>query len=104
MENTLTEFEFEKFELNVLAIERTVIEKIASLIGMSFQEDLRELMGKNRYLYVIFMTNHLCSKLYEDYSVLSVMIAAVKESEAESRFKEYYPCKALWQNAPLFQS
>jgi predicted nucleotidyltransferase component of viral defense system len=102
MNDVISEFELEKFELNVLSIERTVIEKLASLIRMSYQEDLRELQTKTRHLYDLYMTYHLVRNFYEDDQALSEMVGLVKDDEAKSRFKDMYPSNNPWNTAPLF--
>ncbi|MBN2285496.1 MAG: nucleotidyl transferase AbiEii/AbiGii toxin family protein [Tissierellales bacterium] len=102
MHDVINEFELGKFELNVLSIERTVVEKLASLIRMSYDVDLKEIQTKTRHLYDLYMTYHLVSAFYEDDDALSEMVAIVKESENESRFKNMYPIDNLWNTAPLF--
>lgn len=102
MHDAVDEFELGKFELNVLTIERTVVEKLASLIRMSFDMDLKEIQTKTRHLYDLYMTYHLVSEFYEDDNALSKMVAIVKVAEAESRFKDMYPIDHPWQTAPLF--
>ncbi len=102
MHDVIAEFELEKFELNVLSIERTVIEKLASLIRMSYQEDLKEFQTKTRHLYDLYMTYSMVSKFYEDEKALSEMVGIVKEAEAKSRFKDMYPSDVQWNTAPLF--
>ena len=102
MQDVIDEFELGRFELNVLTIERTVVEKLASLIRMSFEVDLKEIQIKTRHLYDLYMTYHLVSEFYEDEDALSEMVTIVKAAEAESRFKDMYPIDHLWQTAPLF--
>ncbi|MBN2794146.1 MAG: nucleotidyl transferase AbiEii/AbiGii toxin family protein [Clostridia bacterium] len=102
MQDIIDEFELGKFKLNVLSIDRTVVEKLASLIRMSYDVDLKEIQTKTRHLYDLYMTYHIVSDFYEDDDALSEMVAIVKEAEAESRFKDMYPISNLWQTAPLF--
>lgn len=56
MKDIIDEFGLGKFKLNVLCIERTVVEKLASLIRMSYQNDLKEFHTKTRHLYDLYMT------------------------------------------------
>lgn len=102
MEAVVDEFKLNKFELNVLAIERTVVEKIVSLVRMSYEEGLKELLIKTRHFYDLYMTYPLVEKFYGDSVTFSEMTALVKEAELESRFKDMYPYDAKWKDAPLF--
>lgn len=102
MHDVIDEFQLEQFELNVLSIERTVVEKLASLIRMSYDVDLKEILTKTRHLYDLFMTYHLVSEFYENNDALSEMVAIVKDDDAESRFKDMYPIDNKWHTAPLF--
>lgn len=102
MQEVIVEFGLEMFELNVLSIERTVIEKLVALVRMSYQGDLKELLIKTRHLYDLYMTYQLVQRFYEDDKSLSDMASLVKQAEANSRFKDMYPFDNLWKTAPLF--
>ncbi len=102
MHNVIEEFRLDPFELNVLSIERTVAEKLVSLIRMSYSLDMKELQTKTRHFYDLYMTYHLVRDFYEDNAKFSEMAAIVKQAEAESRFKDLYPLFDPWREAPLF--
>ncbi len=102
MKDVIQEFGLEKFELNVLAIERTVIEKLVSLIRMSYDSEMKELLIKTRHLYDLYMTYPLVKEFYEDNEEFVDMIEIVKSAEHDSRFREMYPLENKWQEAPLF--
>lgn len=102
MLDIIEEFGLIQFELNVLSIERTVIEKLVALIRMSYSEDLKELLTKTRHFYDLYMTSHLVRAFYEDDKRLSEIVVIVKLAEAESRFKDMYPISSPWKDAPLF--
>ena len=102
MGDVIMEFGLVKFELNVLSVERTVIEKLVSLIRMSYEENLKELLTKTRHLYDLYMTYHLIHEFYDNDKKLYDMAVIVKQAEAESRFKDMYPLDNRWRTAPLF--
>jgi len=102
MEDVIQEFRLERFELNVLSIERTVIEKLVSLIRMSYETELKEFLTKTRHLYDLYMTFNLVREFYNDDEKLPEMILMVKNAEHDSRFKDMYPLENRWHTAPLF--
>ena len=102
MEDVVDELKLNKFELNVLAIERTVVEKIVSLVRMSYDSGLKELLAKTRHLYDLYMTYPMVKGFYGNSEEFTEMAALVKEAELESRFKDMYPYELKWKDAPLF--
>lgn len=102
MHDVIQEFGLGKFELNVLTIERTVVEKLASLIRMSYATDLKEIIAKTRHLYDLYMTYPIVKGFYNDTEKFIDMVRIVKLAEFDSRFKDMYPVENMWQNAPLF--
>lgn len=99
--NEMKDFGLAPFNLNVLAIKRTVIEKLAALIRMSYEPDSKELLTKTRHLYDLYKTYDLVSDFYDNPQELREMVARVKEAELDSRFKAGYPAQAAWYQAPL---
>lgn len=102
MEYVIQEFRLERFELNVLSIERTVIEKLVSLIRMSYETELKEFLTKTRHLYDLYMTYNMVRDFYNDDEKLREMVLVVKDAEHDSRFKDMYPNEKQWHTAPLF--
>lgn len=102
MQDVLDQYDLFKFDLNVLAIERTVVEKIASLIRMSYESNLSELLSKTRHLYDLYMTYSLVKDFYNNKQKFVEMVIIVKAAELESRFKDKYPVEKSWMEAPLF--
>lgn len=96
-------YELEPFEINVLSIKRTVIDKIVSLVRMSYSTDLSELKSKTRHLYDLHLTYNYVENFYKDSRELTNIIELVMKDEEESRFKEQYPYKECWSNAPIFK-
>jgi predicted nucleotidyltransferase component of viral defense system len=90
MKDVVQEFSLGKFELNVLAIERTVIEKLVSMIRMSYDPDMKELLTKTRHLYDLYMTYPLVKEFYKDNEKFVEMVDIVKLAECDSRFKKMY--------------
>lgn len=89
------------FQLNVLSINRTMIEKLVSLIRMSYEPGLGELLTKTRHFYDIYQTYDLVEKFYSDAEKLTNMVELVKTAEKNSRFKDAYPYEEKWFKAPL---
>lgn len=102
MNDVIQEFDLGKFELNVLLIERTVIEKLVSMIRMSYELDIKELLNKTRHLYDLYMTYPLVKKFYDDSDKFIEMVEIVKTAESDSRFRNMYPIENKWYDAPLF--
>lgn len=102
MNAVIQEFNLGKFELNVLVIERTVIEKLISMIRMSYELEAKELLTKTRHLYDLYITYPLVKAFYDDREKFIEMVEIVKIAESYSRFKDMYPIENKWQDAPLF--
>lgn len=102
MNDVIQEFDLGKFELNVLVIERTVIEELASMIRMSYELEMKELLTKTRHLYDLYITYPLVKGFYDDSEKFIEMVEIVKMAEFDSRFKDMYPIENKWQDAPLF--
>nr|WP_320025746.1 nucleotidyl transferase AbiEii/AbiGii toxin family protein [uncultured Acetobacterium sp.] len=90
-----------RFRLNVLLINRTVIEKLVSLIRMSYEPDLKELLTKTRHLYDLYQTFDLVEAFYENPKEFHEMVELVKKAEVTARFKDTYPYEEKWFKAPL---
>ncbi|KAF0091769.1 MAG: hypothetical protein FD141_1558 [Fusobacteria bacterium] len=103
MQNVLLQYDLIKFNLNVLAIERTVVEKIASLIRMSYESNLSEFLSKTRHLYDLYMTYNTVKDFYNNKQKFIEMVVIVKNAELKSRFKGKYPVENSWRVAPLFK-
>jgi hypothetical protein len=102
LSKVIDEYNLNEFEINVLAVERTVIEKLVTLIRMSYEEGLHELITKTRHFYDLYMTYDLVEKFYNDKTELTEMVQLVREAEYKSRFKDMYPAELKWKDAPLF--
>ncbi|MGL5086129.1 MAG: nucleotidyl transferase AbiEii/AbiGii toxin family protein [Clostridium sp.] len=104
LEKFIPQYELEPFELNVLSIKRTLIDKIVSLVRMSYEKELKEIRGKTRHLYDLHMTYDSVKDFYEDEEELKRIIALTRyDEESEvSRFKDKYPYLEKWHEAPLF--
>ncbi|MBK5244916.1 MAG: nucleotidyl transferase AbiEii/AbiGii toxin family protein, partial [Eubacteriaceae bacterium] len=89
------------FKLNVLSINRTMMEKLVSLIRMSYEPGLGELLTKTRHFYDLYLTYDLVEKFYNDAEKLVNMVELVKAAEKNSRFKDAYPYDEKWFKAPL---
>lgn len=96
-------YQLEPFELNVLSIKRTLLDKIVSLVRMSYLEDLSELSTKTRHLYDLHLTYDTVKKFYLDEIELSSVINLVRQDEENSRFKDQYPYEKKWSDAPIFK-
>lgn len=90
-----------RFKLNVLLINRTMIEKLVSLIRMSYEPELKELLTKTRHLYDLYQTFDLVKAFYEDPKEFREMVERVKKAEVNARFKDTYPYQEKWFKAPL---
>lgn len=99
----IDKYKIEPFELNVLSIKRTLLDKIVSLVRMSYLDDLSELSTKTRHLYDLHLTYDTVSDFYLDEIELARVIKLVRKDEENSRFKEQYPYEEKWSNAPIFK-
>lgn len=77
-------YQLEPFELNVLSIKRTLLDKIVSLVRMSYLEDLSELSTKTRHLYDLHLTYDTVKEFYLDKIELSSVINLVRQDEENS--------------------
>jgi hypothetical protein len=92
------------FPLQVLSVERTLLEKLVSLIGMSYELDMNELLRTTRHLYDIHcIYNAKMAKILYDPIEFSKLKSRVMSGEDQSRFGGKYPYTELWHNAPLFK-
>jgi predicted nucleotidyltransferase component of viral defense system len=106
MQNEIFEFALEPFSINVLSIKRTLVDKIVSLVRMSYKKDLLELKSKTRHLYDLHMTYNTCgiNEFYSDKDHLLEIIALVRQDEKLSKFKYEYPFESRWSISPLFKT
>ncbi len=104
LDDIINEYVLNKFELNVLTMQRTVLEKLVSLIRMSYEETLEELSRKTRHLYDLHLTYPILKDFFNNKSEFIIIADLVKESEEMSRFKERYPYDSKWHSSPLVNS
>ena len=100
-QDLVNKFNLNDFELNVLSLERTMTDKLASLIRMSYSECLSELYNSTRHLYDFYKTFEILNSFYSSDKFLD-MISKVKSDEKISRFSEKYPYLNNWCDAPLW--
>lgn len=98
----ISQYGLEPFELNVLSIKRTLMDKIVSLVRMSYNDDLSELLTKTRHLYDLHLTYDTVTEFYLNKDELSSVIELVRQDEEVSNFKEQYPYKEKWSKAPIW--
>jgi hypothetical protein len=102
----IKEFGLEPFEINVLSVRRTVIDKIVALVRMSYKTDLKELRAKTRHLYDLHLTYMNMPEIrnfYGDKADLLNIIKIVRDDEEISYFKDQYSYKEKWSEAPLWE-
>jgi hypothetical protein len=104
MEKYVLQFKLEPFTINVLSINRTLMDKIVSLVRMSYKEDLLELRAKTRHLYDLHMTYNTdeVKAFYCNKDHVLEIISLVRQDERASTFNKEYPYKERWSRAPLF--
>ena len=102
LSDIIEKYQLQPFTLNVLSIKRTVIDKIISLVRMSYEDSLKELCGKTRHLYDLHMTYDLVKDFYSDKKQFKDIVKIVRDDEENSRFKDQYPYKKKWSDSPLF--
>lgn len=102
LEQFINKYELEPFELNVLSIKRTLMDKIVSLVRMSYLDDTSELLTKTRHLYDLHLTYNTVKDFYTDRDELSYVIDLVRKDEEISNFKDQYPYKEKWSKAPIW--
>ncbi len=102
--DVIDQFNLGLFTLTVLRIDRTILEKMASLIRMSYIPGWEELSRKTRHLYDIFLTYDILEEFFTDRSQLTSMVEIVKRAELEYSFADKYPSKANWSDSPLLEA
>lgn len=102
MIDVIEEFQLEPFDINVLSIKRTILDKIVSLIRMSYEDGIEELKGKTRHLYDLHLTFEFLRDFYENKAELKRIIQLVLDDEEKSKFKDKYPYKEKWNKAPIW--
>lgn len=98
----IKQYNLEPFKLNVLSIKRTLMDKIVSLVRMSYNTDLSELLTKTRHLYDLHLTYNTVKEFYLNKNELSSIIKLVRKDEEVSNFKDKYPYKEKWSKAPIW--
>lgn len=104
LEDVIKQFNVGLFNLKVLRIDRTIIEKMASLIRMSYIPGWEELSRKTRHLYDIFLTYDLLENFYNDKTQFISMVSIVKRAEQRYNFADKYPYEAKWSDSPLLEA
>ena len=102
-EEYIEKYNLEPFELQVLSIKRTIIDKIVSLVRLSYSDDISELRTKTRHLYDLHLTYCNMKDFYNDINELSTIINLVRKDEEVSKFKEKYPHAKKWSEAPIWK-
>jgi len=92
------------FTLNVLRIDRTILEKMASLIRMSYKDGWDELSRKTRHLYDIFFTFDELKDFYSNSDEFQALVKIVKAAELNHNFAKEYPSQAKWTESPLLEA
>lgn len=100
----ISENNMERFELNVLSLDRTLLEKIVSLIRMSYEENLEELKRKTRHLYDVHMFYGFNKDFFSNKEHCLGLINNIKKFEQESRFGEQYPLDKKWWESNLVEA
>lgn len=98
----IDQYELHPFELNVLSIKRTLMDKIVSLVRMSYKDDLSELLTKTRHLYDLHLTYETVKEFYLNKDELKSIITLVRQDEEVSDFKNQYPYQEKWSRAPIW--
>lgn len=104
LDEVIDDFGLGMFKLNVLRIDRTILEKMASLIRMSYLTGWDELSRKTRHLYDIYLTYDLLEDFYNDSTRLKEMVEIVKRAEKGYNFSDQYPSDAKWMDSPLLEA
>lgn len=102
LEQYISQYELQPFELNVLSIKRTLIDKIVSLVRMSYSNDLSELLTKTIHLYDLHLTYDSVKEFYLNKEELSFIVELVTKDEEVSNFKSQYPYQEKWSKTPLW--
>lgn len=98
----IVQYELQPFELNVLSIKRTLLDKIVSLVRMSYKDDLSEFLTKTRHLYDLHLTYETVREFYLNKEELISVIELVRQDEEVSDFKKQYPYQQKWSKAPVW--
>lgn len=99
----ITEFGLEAFSLQVLSLERTVLEKMIALVRMSYEVKYLELHTKTRHFYDIHLVYPLIIEFMNDESQFIHLANMVKQAETQTQFYLTYPSEIPWNQAPLFR-
>ena len=102
--DAIYENEMQRFELNVLSLDRTLLEKMVSLIRMSYERDFVELRGKTRHLYDIHMFYGFNRDFFSNKEKCLELIDNIKKFEQESRFGKEYPLDKKWWESNLLEA
>lgn len=103
LEEFIKAYNLEPFEINVLSIYRTLMDKMVSLVRMSYNTGSKELLSKTRHLYDLHLTYDEVKDFYLNKEHLSEIVSLVRVDEENSRFKDEYPYLEKWSNAPIFE-
>lgn len=99
----IDEYGLGSFELQVLSVERTILEKLVSLIRMSYLFETGEFLKKTRHLYDIHCIYRAgLVTVFDESQLFGELKRRVIEGEANSRFGKEYPFEATWSQAPIF--
>jgi len=105
-EKAIKEYNLEPFELNVLVPKSTLIEKILSIIRMSYYEDsIERIKAKVRHFYDIYYLSK--SKFCEEYLTTEEFKNDFKRMYEEDKTKFNDPekwLKSTYSESPIFES
>ncbi|HEY5560281.1 MAG TPA: nucleotidyl transferase AbiEii/AbiGii toxin family protein [Clostridiaceae bacterium] len=102
LDEFIKEYGLEPFKINVLSIYRTLMDKMVSLVRMSYNTESKEIFSKTRHLYDLHLTYYEIEEFYLNKEHLSEIVNLVRVDEENSRFKDEYPYKEKWSAAPIF--
>jgi len=105
-EATIVKYELEPYKVNVLSLKSTLIEKILSLVRLSFYEDrIKMIIPKVRHFYDIFFLSN--SKFGKDYLTSEEFKDDFKKMYEEDKTKFNDPekwLKSTYSESPIFKS
>ena len=101
--DAINENDMQRFELNVLSLDRTLLEKMVSLVRMSYEKDFIELRRKTRHLYDIHMFYGFNRDFFSNKEKCLELINNIKKFERESRFGKEYPLDKKWWESNLLE-
>ena len=78
------------------------MDKMVSLVRMSYSSGSKELLSKTRHLYDLHLTYDEVKEFYLNEEHLLEIVSLVRVDEENSRFKDEYPYKEKWSAAPIF--